>query len=411
MKKLLVVVLSALLVTAFASPAMAKFNIGAVIDTDFLWFDQDAENEVGGVLQVKNAVPGDSDHSFTQISVPGFSRFNITWTNEKDVRARFEVQAGGTGAPNNVGSPAVTMRHAYGVWSATPNFDLMAGWSTTPFSPLSPSQTLGINAGFHIILVGFGEFYSGRFPQVRGTWKFSDNARLAIALVDPAVQGATFGHVATPGLGVDNESELPRIDIGLPFYWGPLKLYPSFFYHKQEYDDIGLNAFLLSQDDDIDAWGVSLGAVLSFGPLTLTGELNIGENWATTEGTMNSLVFGNSYAPRLLATGTMSDTDEVAYWIQAQLKLGPCTPFLIYGSRDADNDGLATNLDDQERRSHALVLGVNIPVAKLFFIIPELGWYDYDGDESRGATATNLMNLPWDNGEQLLIGVKFRVVF
>ena len=62
----------------------------------------------------------------------------------------------------------------------------MAGKSTTPFSPLDPSQLLGTRSGsVNIIGVGYGNFYSGRFAQVRGTFKFGKMGRVALALVDP----------------------------------------------------------------------------------------------------------------------------------------------------------------------------------------------------------------------------------
>ena len=131
MKKLFVIIFAALLVTAFTAPAMAKFNISAVIQTDFYWWDQSAENKIGGLAFGTTA--GDGDLNTMKIDIPSWSRFNITWTNEKDVRARFEVAAGGL--TNAVAGAGINMRHAYGEWDATPNFTLMAGWSTSPFSP------------------------------------------------------------------------------------------------------------------------------------------------------------------------------------------------------------------------------------------------------------------------------------
>jgi hypothetical protein len=405
MKKLFVVILAALLVTAFTAPAMAKFNINAVIQTDFYWWEQSAENKVGGTGVATGTVPGDNDLSTINIDVPGWSRFNITWTNEKDVRARFEVQSGGVttaAAP----SPGVTMRHAYGAWQATPNFELMAGWSTTPFSPLAPPQSLGTNGGTHIILLGFGEFYSGRFPQVRGTWKFSDNVRLAVALVDPVIAASPFVASPTPSAPVtgvsvsDNESEIPRIDVGLPCYFGPLKLYPSFFWHEQQYDNIAAG-----QENDWTAWGLSLGARMSFGPVTVTGEFNMGENWALTQGTALNLY---GFAPYLLANGTISDTEHVAYWIDVAMKMGPVTPHFLYGSFDSENEGVLGASDDQDRKTNAYVLGVTIPVAKTFMINPEIGYYDFDDDASLGGGGANL---PTDYGTHTLIGLRFTVVF
>ena len=402
MKKLFGIILAVLLVTAFTAPAMAKFNINAVIQTDMYWWEQSAENKVGGSAFGTN--PGDGDLSTMNIDVPGWSRFNITWTNEKDVRARFEVAAGGlTGAAGGAG---INMRHAYGAWQATPNFELMAGWSTTPFSPLAPPQSLGTNSNLHIILLGFGEFYSGRFPQVRGTYKFSDNCRLAVALLDPVIVGSPYAPSATPpapvtGVSVsDNESTIPRIDVGLPTYFGPLKLYPSFFWHQQEFDNIAPG-----QGDDLDSWGISLGFVFGYGPLTVTGEFNMGENWASTQSTVAALY---SFAPYLMANGQVSDTDEMAFWIDFALKLGPVTPHFLYGSADGENDGMAGAADDQERRTHAYVLGLTIPVARTFMINPEIGYYDFDDDASFG---TGGLNTPFDMGDQLIIGVRFTVVF
>jgi hypothetical protein len=298
------------------------------------------------------------------------------------------------------------MRHAYGAWQATPNFELMAGWSTSPFSPLAPPQSLGTNGGLHIILLGFGEFYSGRFPQVRGTYKFSDNCRLAVALLDPVISGSPFVASATPpapvtGVSVsDNESELPRIDVGLPTYFGPLKLYPSFFWHPQEFDNIAPG-----QSDDIDAWGISLGFTFGYGPLTVTGEVNFGENWSATQSTAAAL---NGFAPRLQATGQITDAEFVAYWIDFALKLGPVTPHFLYGSADSEEDGISGAADDQERRTHAYVLGVTIPVAKVFMINPEIAYYDFDDDASFGIGG---LNQPFDMGDHTIIGVRFTVVF
>ena len=458
MKKLFVLIFAALLVVAFTAPAMAKFNINAVIQTDLLWFDQDAENEMGGLLQAPGAVPTDGDHSYVDISCPSWSRFNITWTNEKNVRARFEVAAGGlTYATNG----SINMRHMYGAWQATPNFELMAGWSTTPFSPLAPPQSLGTQDSSHIILLGFGEFYSGRFPQVRGTWKFSDNVRLAVALLAPNINNNTLdladdnparaaalatnaglaaalaaaqaawvavpnagnrnaltaaqyavdlNSVAVPASRVDNESKFPRIDVGLPCYFGPLKLYPSFFYHRQEFDNVGLTAGGLAQENDIVSWGISMGFRIGFGPLTFSGEIQTGENW--DQGFTQSTVAGlYGFAPYLMANGQVSDTDEWAFWFDTALKLGPVTPHLLIGVRDSENDGMATALDDQSRNTLAVVFGVTIPVAKTFMINPEIGYYDYDDDQARGMSAANPLNLNWDNGKQLLVGLRFLVVF
>ena len=131
MKKLFAIGLAALLLVAFTVPAMAKVDVGGLVLTDFYMFKQNAANKSGGLGVGETAT--DSSYSNTRIEVPGHSRIKARWTNENGVGMFIELGIGGA-----TGGTAVVVRHAYGWWDVNPNFELMVGHSTTPFSPLTP---------------------------------------------------------------------------------------------------------------------------------------------------------------------------------------------------------------------------------------------------------------------------------
>jgi hypothetical protein len=210
------------------------------------------------------------------INVPNHSRLYARWTNEDNVGMYIE---------SGIGDSADTwvLRHAYGWWDINPAFTLMAGWSTTPFSPLLPaSQNLGLVSG-HVIGIGFGEFYSGRFAQVRGTWRLPDKlGDFAIAIVDPK---------AGPAYGAFNESKIPRVEAALALRMGTINIYPGAFWQRSQFEG-------LAGDDDLDAWGTSLGIRTSFGPFQLDAEVNYGENWGNTRGSAAPIASPAGYSPR-----------------------------------------------------------------------------------------------------------------
>jgi hypothetical protein len=116
-------------------------------------------------------------------------------------------------------------------------FQVLAGKSTTPFSPLTPQQLLGTRSGhLNIIGEGYGEFYSGRFAQVRGTVHFNENIRLAVALVDPNGTMAAVGQQDPYGGIWEKDTKIPRIDVSMPIYVGSFKLYPSVFWQQRRID-------------------------------------------------------------------------------------------------------------------------------------------------------------------------------
>lgn len=377
MKKLFVIGMAVLLLVAFTMPAMAKVKIGGIVFTDIYYLDRNTANA------------GATDSlTITTIEVPSITRLYGRWTNEDNVGMYIEFGIGGAS-----GATGVAVRHAYGWWDVNPMFRIMAGHSTTPFSPLNPSQLLGTQSGsLNIIGVGYGDFYSGRFPQVRGTFKFGKVARLEIALVDP--NGGATG----PWTSAQNNTKIPRIDIGVPIYAGPVHIYPGFIYQHRTMD----NVTPAGADNALDTYIGSLGLKAGFGPFGIACEGNYGKNWGNTRG-----LFGNSPSAILAGAvlknnGQINDAETYSFWFDLSYKFGPITPHLIYGQQKTKNETAAGA--NMEVRTSMIGFSVPIDLAKGFRIRPEFMWYDDGSTSTAGAASV-------DNGKYSIYGVQFQITF
>jgi hypothetical protein len=381
-----------------ALPGMAKVKIGGIVFTDFYYLDRSAANaEFSGV--------GNDPYAVTTVQVPDITRLYATWTNEDNVGMYIELGMGQEDGEIDLNqSNDVTLRHAYGWWQVTPGFRLMAGKSTTPFSPLNPSQLLGTRSGsLNIVGVGYGNFYSGRFAQLRGTYQFCKNARMALALVDPngsARYIGAYGPWSDFAIIAQNNTKIPRIDISLPFYVGPVYFYPSFMYQHRTVDIIGTGGG--SVDNDLDSYIGSLGFRFGMGPVSFVGEGNWGKNWGNTRGLIgNSLPAIISSAMLDPFTNRIDDADTYSYWFDLSYRFGVITPHLVFGEMSTSNKYLGFDLDSKSR-----MWGFSVPIdlAKGFRIRPEVMWYD-DGE----LKIENVGNL--DNGKYAIYGVQFQVTF
>jgi hypothetical protein len=382
----------------FASPGTAKVKIGGIVFTDFYYLDRNKANaEFSGT--------GNDPYAVTTIQVPDITRLYASWTNEDNVGMYIELGLGQEEGEVDLNrSNIVNLRHAYGWWQVTPGFRLMAGKSTTPFSPLNPSQLLGTRSGsLNIVGVGYGNFYSGRFAQIRGTYQFCKNAKVALALVDPngsARYIGTYGPWSDFGISTQNNTKIPRIDISLPFFVGPVFIYPSFMYQHRTVDANGTAAGVV--ENDLDSYIGSLGFRFGVGPLMFLGEGNWGKNWGNTRGlignSMPAIISSALYDP---FTNRVDDADTYSYWFDLSYQFGIVTPHLIFGEMSTSNKLLGFDLDSKSR-----MWGLSIPIdlAKGFRIRPELMWYD-DGE----LKIKNVGDL--DNGKYAIYGVQFQVTF
>ena len=398
--------MAVLLLVVFTMPAMAKVKIGGIIFTDFYYIDRDKENTIARGM-------GTGAFTHTAIQVPNITRLYGRWTNEDNVGMYIELGLGLDGGQSQSsateGAGSARVRHAYGWWDINPNVQILAGKSTTPFSPLNPSQLIGTRSGsVNIIGVGYGDFYSGRFAQVRGTFKFGKVARLAIALVDPNhfLAGGTYGPWGTINQDYQTNTKLPRLDIGVPIYLGPVHIYPSFMYQHRTVDII--NPALSGVNNDVDTIIGSLAIKAGFGPFGIAAEGNFGSNWGNAQGLAGiSPPITSSARPAMASAtlkdnGQINDADTYSFWIDLNYKFGPITPHLMYGQMKTKNEN-AQGIN-QEAKTHMFGISVPIDLAKGFRIRPELMWYD-DGDFTQDGSASVNM------GKYAIFGVQFQITF
>jgi len=398
MKKLFVLGVAALLLVAFSVPAMADVKIGGIIFTDFYYLDRDKDNSISKGM-------GADSFTNTAIQLPNITRLYTRWTNEDNVGMYIEFGLGQSGG-NTIKSSSTSagIRHAYGWWDVNPMFQIMAGHSTTPFSPLNPSQLLGTRSGsVNIIGVGYGDFYSGRFTQVRGTFKFGKAARLEIALVDPngTLAAGKYGPWnGAEGTDYQTNSTIPRFDISVPLYLGPVHLYPGFLYQYRTVDRLGTANN--GVDNSINTYIGTLGLKMGFGPFGIAAEGNWGKNWGNTRGLAGTSPSAGLSSARLMSDNTIEDAETYSLWIDLSYKFGPVTPHLIYGqqkSKVKEDIGLS----DIEAKSQMYGVSIPIDLAKGFRVRPELMWYD-DGDSTISGKKV-------DYGKYFIGGVQFQITF
>ena len=406
MKKLFVIGMAALLLVAFTMPAMAKVKIGGIVFTDFYYIDRNKANTVARGM-------GTNAFTHTAIQVPNITRLYARWTNEDNVGLYIELGLGLDGGQSqdspSEGSGSARVRHAYGWWDISPSFQIMAGKSTTPFSPLNPSQLIGTRSGsVNIIGVGYGDFYSGRFAQVRGTFKFGKVARLAIALVDPngTLAGGSYGPWGTLNTDYQTNTKLPRIDIGVPIYLGPVHIYPGLLYQHRTVDII--NPALAGANNDVDTIIGSLAIKAGFGPFGVAVEGNYGQNWGNARGLagisppITSGVRPGMGSATLKNNNQINNADTYSFWIDLNYKFGPITPHLMYGQMKTKNESAAGL--EQEAKTQMWGFSVPIDLAKGFRIRPEIMWYD-DGKFSQAGSDSV------DMGKYFIAGVQFQITF
>ncbi len=403
MKKLFIIGIAALLLVAFTVPAMAKVKMGGIIFTDFYYLDRDRENSQAWGT-------GNDPYQVTTIQVPNITRLYGRWTNEDNVGMYIEFGIGQDGGQVTGSSNGVSLRHAYGWWDINPNFTIMAGKSTTPFSPLNPSQLLGTRSGsLNIIGVGYGDYYSGRFAQVRGTFKFGKLGRVELALVDPngtvRIQPTYTNYFpldwfgAVDGVDYQTNTKLPRFDLSVPLYFGPIALYPGFLYQYRTVDI--LNPTYSRFDDSIHSYIGTLGIKGGFGPFGFAAEGNWGRNWGNTRG-----LFGTSAPAGITAAlpnpdGQINNATTYSYWFDVWYKIGPVTPHVMFGQMKSDVD---LNYQTLDAKSTMWGFSIPIDVAKGMRIRPELMWYD-DGELQYGGNDLQ------DYGKYAIYGVQFQITF
>jgi hypothetical protein len=426
MKKLFVLGFAALLLMVFTIPAVADVKIGGIVFTDFYYINRNEENaQYRGVVEA-DATRADS-YNVTTIQVPDITRLYARWTNEDNVGLYIELGLGQDEyGVDDSSSAGINTRHAYGWWDITPNFQILAGHHTTPFSPLNPSQLLGTASGsLNIIGLGYGDFYSGRFAQVRGTFRFSKNLRLEVCLVDPN-NNLRFIDPGDLGDEVQNNNKIPRFDFTLPIYIGDFRIYPGFLWQRSSVDNTTGVLAASNVDTDLDTYFASLGFRWGIGGFGLAAEGNYGQNIGNTRGTagvsgstqLTDPVTGDEISIAASNVGLdangnyfRDDSNTFSGWVDLSYKFGSIVPHVFFGYQKSEGDNL-------KNEGTSMMFGISVPisVAKGMTIRPEIAWYD-DGDDNKldtrtvGYTGTETGTIKQDYGSYFIGGVQFQITF
>ncbi|MEA2112377.1 MAG: hypothetical protein U9P50_00175 [Patescibacteria group bacterium] len=382
---------------------MAGVKIGGIVFTDFYYLDRDKKNAEDWGLG-----NGTCSYNTTAIQVPNITRLNVRWTNEDNVGMYIELGVGQQWGNVEWGwDDGVELRHAYGWWEVNSNLKLTAGKTTTPFSPLHPSQLLGTRSGsYNVIGAGFGDIYPSRVAQVRGTYKFNKTVKLALALVDPNGVADVVGDKGPWSSRVEYSTKIPRVDIGVPITLSWIKFYPSLMWQRRTVDNLRQSDYAKEHgyptDDAMTTYVASLGFKTGYGPLSFSAEGNWGKNWGNAAGFMG-YTYPAIFSSAGYKDGNINDADSHSFWLDLSYKVGIATPHLMYGEMKTSNAYGDIDLD-----SKASMYGVSCPIeiAKGFSIRPEVMFYDEGIVQVRGSEEED-----YDAGKYMIAGVQFQITF
>jgi hypothetical protein len=420
MKKILLFALAVFLIVAYAMPVMAKVHVGGIVFVDTMYVIND-EHFQRNTSIFATAGSVDATRSWFCIDVPDITRLYGSWVNDAgDVGMHIEIGLRG----EEGGAEFVNTRYAYGWWQINPMFKLTVGQQDEVVSPYVPQQLMGLrgqglmqagpagNTMLHAVGYGFGNTGNDRKEGIRLDTKLGEKSNLAIALFTPRVNGARGSWAA-----MDEEDTLPRIDATYSVSLGAFSLAPGFSWYKVQYEWDPQSGNYQGDDSDIDVWLLSLPVMFApGGPISLTAEINYGENLGN--GSFTAGVYGGG--PTLAAqfdnvtdaSGNVftqvADTEFLGFWADLAWKAHPiATVHLIYGLQRLTNDDRVAQANRWTNMRYMYGISVPIAVAKTFIIRPEIFYYDYGEYELGGIV--NPAN--GDLGSQTLIGVQFQIVF
>ncbi len=331
--------------------ALAKSTIGGIVFTNY--YIEQLEDENGE--EVTNSV----------LDVANNSRFRVRWDNEDNVSMYIEMSLRDEDKD--------TLRHAYGKWDISETHQLLVGQTSTPFAPLNPNVAMVHNSG-----QGYGSVSPSRVSQIRYTYKFLNRqGAFAVALVDP-------NKGETSGVG-ERENKMPRIDMGLAYKTFNWQIFPSLFFHQQDY----------TNGDDLTSNGYSLGVKTGSGPLTFTAEVGAGRNWGNTKMSLSGSDAGDNAAAIFDIDGNkLEDNDNSGYWLDIGYRFTgqetKGTVHFIYGNLTSE----AGTQQDNESSMIGLSIPIDLPsIARGFRIRPELFRFENENNISQSETTQTILGV------------------
>ncbi len=343
MKKLFILFV-ALALVGFTVPAVAGdwSFYGSARETTF-WTDTDG-GKAGG------------DDEGLIWALQGNSRIGARVKGET-ISGRFEYGSG----PN--------LRLLYGTW----NFGsgrVLLGQAYTPLNYFGSNQVFGGDSD----LLDVGGIYGGRKGEI--SLKIEG---FEIALVNPQSPDPA-------GVDGDGDTRLPKIEAAYGFSTDQFNVTVLGGYQTYE-----VEASSDAGNYDVDAWVVGIGGGVNFGPAYVNANVMAGQNVGNyglwTRGASSAAIVG----------GKIEDTDTVGFIGVVGFKASDMLSF--EGGFGWVNHELDVSGSNEDITTLFYVQAV-INIAPGFFIVPEVGFYDFD-ENSSGV----------DEGDMSYFGAKWQMNF
>lgn len=413
MKKLFILMAVAIFVAGTIVPAMAQDKAQwSFYGSARMWTEyRSVDKEVTSSTAVTNPLAGIEDEEELVWDLQGNSRFGAI-AKWGDIGGQVEY---GTG---------VNLRLLYGTWNFGPG-TLLFGQDYNP-SNWGISSQCGFGGG-DCGLVGYGEVYSGRNPEIKlimGNFQvalikpvasqlFSTAGGTPVTVQVAAGSAAPAGGVflstdgtfdyyvvagSTPNFSaIDTDFTLPKIEASYVFNLGPAALHMSAGYNTVDLQGIRTTTGQL-EEKSLDSWMAALGAKFNFGPFYVNGKLAYSQNPASYGLSQDNSLKTPSYN---LATNDFVDVDSLMGAFVVGFKMSDAIKFeggvgFIMNERE--------NGTKEEQETWAYYVQMSWSPTRNVFIIPELGIVDYGDREVTGAADVDL-------GSATYFGVKWQINF
>jgi len=298
----------------------------------------------------------------------------LEWGQQGNARIGARVKGETVGGRFEYGE-GPNLRMLYGTW----NFGsgrILLGQTYTPVNMFYSNQVFGADNG----LLDVGGVYGGRHAMIN-----LQMAGFEIALVEPQ----TASPVGTDG---DGDTTTPKIEAAYGFSTDQFNVKVVGGYQTYEVED--------STDAgtyDVDAWVVAGGGGVDFGPAYVRGNIFVAQNYSNY-GLVNwNLPAGSNAGFAQIVAGDIEDSDDFGFIAVVGFKASDMLSFEGgYGWVSHELDVSGSNEDETTEYYVQAV----ITIAPGFFIVPEVGFFDYD---ENGAGV--------DEGDMTYFGAKWQMNF
>ena len=351
MKRIAIGLLVFALAVCFAVPAMAEFKPYASLRVITGWYDYTG-NETGG-----------QDDEDLWWELGDFSRFGGKFTIG-DLGGHVEFGLKGDG----IGGNSAYTRLLYGTWDFGGG-NLIVGQDYNPYTfiaaQIAPRDAVGTGTGTKRVIdgenyfIGYGCLWDSRQPQVR----LEMDCGFYVSLIQPETASSVAGFTIPAGVGVDEDTTLPKMCVGYEFKGEGFVLNPGFAYNTYELEIDALN-----WEEDIDSYLLYLTGKAGVGQAELQWSLHYGQNlgdfgiWSREDA---------AYA-HIDVDGDVEDSDSYGGYVQVAFPLDPATITLGVGYVQSENDVVGDDEDEQM----SYFIQAKIPLADTFWVVPEFSYYD-----------------------------------